>query len=86
MTGQATQTPDSENARRCQRRAFSSAAVFAEEAVNKLAPDPSAIKVTRSPDPERVLGLLGLLDGANAKPTVSWSAVRGTPSARRHAL
>ena len=27
MTGQATQTPDSENARRCDRRAFSSAAI-----------------------------------------------------------
>ena len=63
MTGQATQTPDSENARRCERRAFSSTATFGQKAVPKLALDPSAIKVTLS-DPERVLGLLGLLDGA----------------------
>ena len=63
MTGQATQTPDSENARRCERRAFSSAAALSQRAVPKLALDPSAIKVTLS-DPERVLGLLGLLDGA----------------------
>ena len=63
MTGQATQTPDSENARRCERRAFSSAATLSQRAVPKLALDPSAIKVTLS-DPERVLGSLGLLDGA----------------------
>ncbi|MFO0656143.1 MAG: CHC2 zinc finger domain-containing protein [Polyangia bacterium] len=63
MTGQATQTPDSENARRCDRRAFSSAAISRGKAKTTLAPDSDTIKSALS-DPERVLGLLGLLDGA----------------------
>ena len=63
MTGLSAQTPDSENARRYERRAFSSAAVFGGMAETKLAPDPKAIKSALA-DPERVLGLLGLLDGA----------------------
>ena len=63
MMGHATQTPVSENARRCERRAFSGTATFGGQAVPKLALDPSAIKVTLS-DPERVLAMLGMLDGA----------------------
>ena len=56
MTGLSAQTPDSENARRYERRAFSSAAVFGGMAETKLAPDPKAIKSALA-DPERVLGL-----------------------------
>jgi hypothetical protein len=63
MTGLSAPTPDSENARRCERRAFSSAAIFSGRAVSKLAPDPKAIKAALA-DPEMVLVLLGLLDGA----------------------
>ena len=59
MMGHATQTPVSENARRCERRALS----FNTQADQKLSPDPSAIKSALS-DPEKVLGPLGLLDGA----------------------
>ena len=51
--------PQNENARRCERRALSSNT----QAIRKLSPDPSAIKSALS-DPERVLGLLGLFDGA----------------------
>ncbi len=52
-------TPQNENARRCERRALS----FNTQANRKLSPDPSAIKSALC-DPEKVLGLLGLLDGA----------------------
>lgn len=51
--------PQNENARRCERRALS----FNTQADQKLSPDPSAIKSALS-DPEKVLGPLGLLDGA----------------------
>ncbi len=52
-------TPQNENARRCERRALP----YNLQANRKLSPDPSAIKAALV-DPERVLGLLGLLDGA----------------------
>lgn len=51
--------PQNENARRYERRAFSSNT----QTSRKLSPDPSAIKSALS-DPEKVLGPLGLLDGA----------------------
>lgn len=51
--------PQNENARRYERRALSSNT----QANRKLSPDPSEIKSVLS-DPERVLGLLGLFDGA----------------------
>ena len=63
MTGLSVPTPDSENARRYERRAFSSAAIFSGRAETNLPPDPKAIKSALA-DPERVLGLLGLFDGA----------------------
>ena len=63
MTGLSAQTPDNENARRYERRAFSSAATLSQRAETKLAPDSRSIKSALA-DPERVLGLLGLLDGA----------------------
>ena len=62
MTGLSVPTPENENARHCERRAFSTA-ILSGRAVSKLAPDPKAIKAALA-DPERVLGLLGLLDGA----------------------
>ena len=44
MTGQATQTPDSENARRCERRAFSSAATLSQRADATLPPHRAPVK------------------------------------------
>jgi hypothetical protein len=86
MTALSVQTPDNENARRYERRAFSSAAIFSGRAVSKLAPDPKAIKAALA-DPERVLGLLGLLDGAKRQAHgFLIRFARGTPSARRRAL
>lgn len=52
-------TPQNENARRCERRALP----YNLQANRKLSPDPSAIKAALV-DPDMVLGLLGLLDGA----------------------
>ncbi len=52
-------TPQNENARRCERRALP----YNLQANRKLAPDSRSIKSALA-DPERVLGLLGLLDGA----------------------
>lgn len=52
-------TPQNENARRCERRALPPNL----GTDRKLPPDPKAIKSALA-DPERVLGLLGLLDGA----------------------
>jgi hypothetical protein len=52
-------TPQNENARRCERRALP----YNLQANRKLAPDSRSIKSALA-DPEKVLGLLGLLDGA----------------------
>ncbi len=52
-------TPQNENARRCERRAL----LYNLQANRKLAPDSRSIKSVLA-DPETVLGLLGLLDGA----------------------
>ena len=52
-------TPQNENARRCERRALP----YNLQASQKLSPDSDTLKSALS-DPEKVLGLLGLLDGA----------------------
>ncbi len=52
-------TPQNENARRCERRALP----YNLQATRKLSPDTDTIKSALS-DPEMVLGLLGLLNGA----------------------
>ena len=66
MTGLSAQTPENENARRCERRALSNTATFGQKAVARLTANPAKATEIKAAlaDPERVLGLLGLLDGA----------------------
>ena len=66
MTGLSAQTPENEDARRCERRALSNTATFGQKAVARLTANPAKATEIKAAlaDPERVLGLLGLLDGA----------------------